>query len=233
MTAPTSMPALKLPGWLDGIDVSEFQGHIDYAKVAAAGFRFAVVRASWGTYVDVMAVQHLAGFRDAGMYAMVYGAARPERGNPRAQAEALLKGMGETYTMAWLDIETHPELPNAQQVDFADEFIEVLENYGALGCGLYSYPWYIGEMQPELGKSNLGRAPLWQAYFGGAQPWVPAWGSSPPVPKPWDRVTLWQYSGGDPGYRVPGVLTGCDRDLFLGTEEELRTKLLGLPPSAP
>jgi len=229
MTAPR--PALGYPNRVDVIDVSEFQRGVDYNAVTAAGFRAAIVRVSWGTYVDVMATRHIAGFRAAGLLVGVYGALRPERRNPREQARALLDGMGDTYTRAFLDIETRGGLSNAELVDAAEQFCDEVDSFGALTCGFYDYPDHEKHLQPELAASSLGSRPLWQAYYGGAQPWVPAWGDVPHVPLPWHFATIWQYSG-DTGYRVPGVPGACDRSLFMGDEAALRA-FFGMPPLTP
>ena len=62
MGAP-ERPALGLSGYVDGIDVSWVQQGINYEKVAAAGFRFAVYKAAEGVSgVDSTALAHAAGF---------------------------------------------------------------------------------------------------------------------------------------------------------------------------
>lgn len=230
MAAP-ERPALGLPGRVDAIDVSEFQRNVDYDAVAAAGFRLAIVRATWGTYIDEMSAVHLAHFRAAGLFVAVYGAARPEKGDPRGQARALVDAMGPTYTRAFLDLETRGGLTNAQLIDFAEQFCAEVDAAGALACGFYDYPDHEKHLQPELASSSLGGRPLWQAYYGGAQPWAPAPGEVPRVPLPWHAATLWQY-GGDTGYRVPGVPGACDRSLFMGDEASLR-EWFGLPDTTP
>lgn len=226
MAAP-ERPALALPGRVDIVDVSQFQAGVDYAKVAAAGFRGAIVRAAWGTAIDAAAAGHMARFRAEGLIVGVYGAARPELKNPRDQARALLRGMGETYTRAFLDLETRGGLSNAELIDFAEQYCDEVDKEGALSCGFYDYPDHELHLQPELAASSLGGRPLWQAFYGGAQPWAPSPDEMPHVSLPWHAATLWQY-GGDTGYRVPGVPGACDRSLFLGDEAAFRA-FFGLP----
>ena len=104
--------------------------------------------------------------------------------------------------------------------------------WGALEPAIYTYPDYAKRLQPELSQSTiLGSCPLWMATYGGHQPWVPGPGFAPYVPLPWTSWALHQYSGNG-GFRVPGVFGDCDRDLFNGTEEDLRA-WLGLPVPAP
>lgn len=222
--------ALRLPGYVDLVDLSEFQAQVDYGRLAAAGFSGAIVRASLGpSYVDRRAAAHLAGVRGAGMIAMVYVAAQPQKGAPRDQARRALDGMGEIYTRCFLDLESRGGLSNAELVDFACVFADEILLAGALRPGFYSYPWFEATLNPDLASSDLAMVmDLWQAYIGGPEPWVPSWGDAPKIPKPWTRGSVWQYSG-DRGYRVPGIAGPCDRDLFVGTLDDLK-RFVGLTP---
>lgn len=224
-------PALGYANRVDGIDVSEFQPLVNYAAVAAAGFRFAMVRVSLGSgYRDPRADTHLEGFRDASMYAIPYAAARPIDGNPEAQADRLWDAMGGTFAGRMvLDLETRGTLTGAQVVDFAERFAERCETFALTEPVLYSYPNFLTTLGASLRSSRLARMPLWLAAFP-YEPWIPPPTFVPVAPPPWIRPTLHQYSG-DRGYRVPGVAGPCDRDLFLGTECELRA-WLGLPSSS-
>lgn len=77
---------------------------------------------------------------------------------------------------------------------------------------IYSFPFFCDERQPYLEQAgeSLSQYPLTLA----------AYPSVLNVPKPWTKVTIHQYVGN--GGRVPGVTTDCDRDRFLGTEDEFR-----------
>lgn len=225
---PPERAALGYPNRLDGLDCSEFQPNIHYPTVAAAGFRFAIVRVALGSgYTDRRAAEHTAGFRDAGMYVLPYAAARPADRDPRPQANRLYDAMGDVYPgRLVLDLETRGNLTNAELVDFAEAFAEECETFGVLEPVLYSYPYYLKELGEELVGSRLARMPLWLASFP-YEPWVPPPTFAPVPPPPWTRVALHQY-GADDGFRVPGVGGACDRDLFMGDEDALRA-WLGLP----
>jgi len=96
---------------------------------------------------------------------------------------------------------------------------------------IYTYPNYSSVHQPHLGNSTLGRYKLFLAAYksvnGVLVPWEPEDGQTPetalgPVyapPKPWSKVTLWQYSG-NKGQRVPGIAGDVDRSCFLGPGAE-------------
>lgn len=224
--------ALGYPDRVDGVDVSQVQQGIVYEKVAAAGFKFAIVKASEGLgYTDPSAQRHLAGFRAAGMHAIAYAFLRPSQGHPREQVRRLWDSMGGTYGRMMLDLETRNETTsNALLVDFAEQAAEEVLSLGALKPGLYSYPDYLRQLQPELARSRLGEAcDLWIACIEGPEPWVPSPTFTPYTPLPWSTWSLHQY-GGDRAFRVPGVPGQCDRNLFNGDETALRA-WLGLPPT--
>jgi lysozyme len=226
-------PALGLPGRLDGIDVSWVQQTIDYAKVAAAGFRFAVYKAAEGLKApDSTALAHAAGFRSVGMYALPYLFLHPAQGAPELQVRNLMRAMGDTWPgRVCLDIETRqaPE-SNLELVRFLELAVEECMRWGVLAPTVYTFPDFARRLQPELSRSEtLGCCPLWMASFP-RQPWAPTPADDPYVPLPWASWSLWQY-GADNGYRVPGVFGDCDRDVFNGDEGAFRA-WLGLPASA-
>lgn len=224
-------PALGYMGRVDGIDVSAVQATIDYAKVAAAGFRFAVVKCSEGlNYEDPCGAKHLAGFRGAGMYAIPYHFLHPAQGSPAQQVRNLVRALGDTWPgRVCLDIETRqaPE-SNEELVRFVELAVDECLHWGVLAPAIYTFPDFARRLQPELSRSAiLGHCPLWMATYAGPMPSVPSPAFTPYVPLPWTSWTLHQYSG-DHGFRVPGVFGDCDRDLFNGNEAQFR-QWLGLP----
>jgi GH25 family lysozyme M1 (1,4-beta-N-acetylmuramidase) len=66
-----------------GIDVSRYQGTIDWAAVARAGKQFAVIRAvssnNSGVYVDPMFEKNYAGAKAAGLRVGVYTTPMPKQ----------------------------------------------------------------------------------------------------------------------------------------------------------
>lgn len=234
---PPERPALGYTDRLDGIDVSYCQQAIDYPKVARAKFKFVVIKMSEGlTGVDPMHARHIEGFRSVGMYVLAYHFMRLGKGSPREQVRKLWESMGDTYVPMCLDFETrNPLLSSQQHVDLMEEAAEEVLVLGALKAKLYTYKWFGETMQPALERSRLAElTDLWFAYYNGRnEPFAPLRDAVPlDVPKPWPRATLWQY-GGNGGYRVPGVPGACDRNLFMGSEEDFRTRMLGLPPLPP
>jgi GH25 family lysozyme M1 (1,4-beta-N-acetylmuramidase) len=223
-----NLGALNIPGFVDGIDVSMLQHPAEYERVREAGFRFCIVKGSEGPrYIDPKAEEHIAGCQAAGLLVGVYGYARP--GDPVAQADNLLKAVGSVWLpRPVLDLEDPSFFAwePSRVVDFAEKFLDRLDTYGAADAVFYTYPSFAAKIQPALSQSSrLARARLWLAqYFSLERPVAPTaknveWAKPP---KPWTQWDMWQYSG-NKGYRVPGVGVDCDRNLFRGTPEELRT----------
>ena len=86
---PTPKPASS-PTRLEGIDVSHWQGTIDWVKVRAAGKRFAYIKASDGhrSSSTTTYVSEPLPAKAAGLYVGAYHFARPDIGCEDAYAEA-------------------------------------------------------------------------------------------------------------------------------------------------
>lgn len=217
-----SVGALRLPGYVDGIDVSSVQRIEDPAAVYAAGFRFAIVKCAEGlTGRDPAYRRHVDALQGAGLHVGAYAYARVSQGDPAAQARHAYDCAtddGRHVVRLVLDLESAPaEWSAAQLVAFASEWLEEARRFGCLPV-LYSYTSFLARMGPAA--HVLARAyPLWLAqYRSVTAPWAPASEADMPRAYPW---ALWQYSG-DKGHRVPGIAGDCDRNLFRGNEAELR-----------
>lgn len=225
MTA-MALDALRYPNMCDGIDVSAVQSIADAAAVAASGFQFAFVKASEGTgYMDPKRLDFLKRLRGAGLLCSVYGFARVSQGNARLQAKTLYDAMGDTFECRTvIDLEAAPDGMSAQAiVDFGEEFADEIASWGIAEPILYTYPSFAQKLQPALAASTrLGMCPLWIAqYRSVTEAWVPPPNGKPIVPKPWLDWAIWQYSGNG-GFRVPGIVGDCDRNLFKGDYAALR-----------
>lgn len=238
MSAP-ERNALRYPGKCDGIDVSNVQGVFSYKAVAEAGFTFATVKASEGvSYCDPKAIEHLKGFRDAGLICNTYTFLRPSQGDARAQVKKAFDCSGDEFPLRLaLDAEGAPDwMVAAEIITFYETCIDETLSNGVLFPELYSFPYFVkSRLMPAIETSALiGMCPYWGAAYGSnTAPWVPGplsepWYPNPPFSKWWKH----QYSGNG-GYRVPGIYGDCDRNLFNGDLAALR-KYYGLvDPDAP
>ena len=207
MSVP-ELPALCLPGYVDGIDVSRVQTITDPAAVYAAGFRFAFAKASEGTgYRDPAARRHLDALSAAGLLVGAYGFARVSLGQPREQARLAYDAAtsdGRHVVRMALDLESCPAgTPWAYLRDFAIEWVDEMRGFGSMPV-LYTMASWLG----PLGATAL-EVPVWVAqYRSTTRAWAPDAASV--LPGVWD---LWQYSG-DGGHRVAGIPQDCDRNLL-------------------
>lgn len=214
--------ALLLPGFVDGIDVSQVQVIPDPDAVYRAGFRFAFVKAAEGLRGrDPAYRRHVDALRGAGLHVGAYAYARVSQGDPAAQARHAYDAAtddGKHVVRLVLDLESAPAEWNAAQlVAFASEWLEEAARFGCLPV-LYSYTSFLSRMGPAA--HVLARAyPLWLAQYRSVkEAWAPA--SEADMPKAYSWAA-WQYSGNG-GYPVPGIAGDCDRNLFRGDEASLR-----------
>jgi GH25 family lysozyme M1 (1,4-beta-N-acetylmuramidase) len=235
MTAETR-PALRYPGYVDGIDVSSVQIVTDPKAVADDGFVFATVKAAEGVfYCDARALENLERLRDVGLICNVYTFLRPGQGRPIEQVQRAFECAGDTFTMRLaLDLESAPDfMTDAGIVNFAEECVDECLQHGALAPEIYLYPDFTRRrLTPALASSKvIGGCPLWMAYYGAGGAWLPPKGFAPWTPKPWTKWTKHQYSGNG-GYRVRGITGDVDRDLFNGDLETFKA-YMGLPNELP
>ena len=151
-----------------GIDVSRYQGSINWSAVAAAGKQFAIVRIGSsnnnGTYVDPYFLQNVNGAHAAGLRvgAYYYTYARTESAVAGELITFLnaLEGLQLEYPV-FVDVEANslttlgkPQLTNL--VKYAMDILNQRKWY----AGWYSYTNYINSY---MNASALANYPLWVA----------------------------------------------------------------------
>ncbi|MEM6662405.1 MAG: GH25 family lysozyme [Pseudomonadota bacterium] len=199
------------PATLRGIDVSHYQGRVDWQKVAASGVRFAYMKATAGhTYVDARFAFNKTASMAAGLYVGAYHFFIPNR-DPLQQAEHFLRTVEVAPGMLppALDLEKH--MKTSGDTSLADKaliWLKRVEN--ATGCRPIVYAsrsfWedYLGE--------PLAGYPLWLAEYG-------KFAVLPKGAKAW---AFWQRSQTG---RVDGIEGHVDLDLFAGGEDSLKVLL--------
>lgn len=213
--------ALRYPGLLDGIDVSQVQTIYDAKAVAAAGFGWATVKASEGVgYCDPRVLTLLAQLHDVGIICNVYSFLRPSQGRAREQVQKAYDCAGDVFPgRLALDLEGAPDGMSPEElVAFAEEAVDECLQHGILLPELYSYPdFYDRRLMPAIARSTvIGQCRWFPADYGPTgKLWVPPPGRAPFLRAPFATWTKWQYSGND-GFRVPGIAGACDRGLFNG-----------------
>jgi lysozyme len=208
----TSQPVTVCAGGstVQGVDVSVYQGSIDWTKVKASGRGFGIARVSDGTAnPDSTFAANWSGMKAAGVVRGAYQFFRASV-DPTAQANLLLDAIGTLEP---------GDLPPMADVEVMD---------GESGATL------VANLATWLGvvKAKTGRTPLiysapgfWDALpntgqFAGDTLVVANWQvNCPDTPTPWTNWTFWQYA--DDG-SVPGISGAVDLDEFNGTLAQLQ-----------
>lgn len=167
-----------------GIDVSRWQGTIDWRKVAQAGYRFAFVRASIGdTYTDPSFFVNWKGAQNAGILVSAYHVVTPDVA-PKAQ-------IGHFFEI--LD-DREPDLPLALDVERNDRLGRVSVTTSIRGC--------IEEVQRRSGEAPMIYTArwFWDKYLSASSEWarydlwVASYTSEPVMPRDWRGWRFWQYT---------------------------------------
>lgn len=220
---------------LKGIDVSAYQGTVDWKKVKDAGFEFAYIKVTEGiSYASPTWREQKAGASAAGLLVGAYHFDRP--GRPALdQVGHFLQVSGTDWDIphAWdTEVMSGSDTLPVNQDKRIRGALEALEDCTGIVPVLYSFPGFWANLG-ALGRDHFyEKYPLWIAhylYMGKDKRIVNACQapchssgptySKPMIPAPWKKYTIWQVHGDDG--RVPGVRGACDINVFNGTREDL------------
>lgn len=194
------------------IDISHHNGDVDLQQAAAAGILGVIQKATQGQgFVDPTFATNRQKAQDAGLLFGAYHFATG--GDGVLQAEHFLATVGDVSNILLvLDLEANPVGPDMSLED-ARAFVTHVNAVTGRFPGLYS-----GNFIKE--KLGAGSDPvLSQCWL-----WLAQYGPTPVVPVNWPTWTMWQYTDGAVGpepHAVPGI-GRCDRDMFNGSEQQLR-----------
>jgi len=212
---PTGYSTTVCPGTTiqRGLDVSYYQGTINWSSVKSAGKQFVFIRVSDGTgFVDPNFGTYWAGAKAVGLTVGAYQYFRPS-GDPIAQADLMVNkiqaaGYASTDIPPVIDVETTEGLSASTVLSRVNSWLSRVQSRTGRQPVLYTSPGFwnsIGAPQPT---------PL--PYL-----WVANWGvSCPTLPAPWGRLRFWQYT--DTG-TVSGVSGSVDLDEYNGSLTEMRS----------
>jgi GH25 family lysozyme M1 (1,4-beta-N-acetylmuramidase) len=213
--APATMPPPADAGAL-GVDVADHQhpggAAIDWPQVAAAGYKFAFIKATEGDYyANPYYAADLAQAKAAGLYATEYHFAIPNVSDGASQADYAVgngsyAAVGRTLPLA-LDIEYNPYGPEcyglstAQMAAWVAAFTTEVQRLTGQPPIIYSTAdWWD---TCTGGSTAFGADPLWIAGYTSG---------SPPMPAGWGNWTFWQYTSRG---SVPGITGHVDLSYFL------------------
>ncbi len=200
---------------LQGIDVSNHRGIVDWHAVAAAGYTFAFAKASEGTtFSDNYFSRNWYGMRAAGLTRGAYHFARPSAHTAASEAAWFIAVMKENGgllpgDLVALDMEDTNVGPEWNLDEWVMDWMMEVEEALHVRPILYTGDWYAVPHGLVKGTA-LDAYPLWLAHYSASPPALVASAG---------KFLFWQHSNTG---KVPGVSGNCDLDRFFGTVEELR-----------
>jgi GH25 family lysozyme M1 (1,4-beta-N-acetylmuramidase) len=201
-----------------GIDVSKWQGDVDWAQVGSSTTRYVIMRATIGDTattprsIDPKYFEYLAAATANGLVVGAYHRAHVGRAPNDAVNEAdhfvdnAQVAAGDVLPV--LDIEQTHGLDVEEMRDWVRAWVQRVRARTGVLPMIYSSPYFW--------RTNMGDAtwfadhgyPLWIAHWGASSPSVPAgnWGGH--------GWTFWQWTATG---SVPGIVGDVDRDRFNGS----------------
>jgi lysozyme len=204
-----------------GIDVSYYQGTIDWNAVKNDGVKYAFIRVSDGlNTIDTKFSANWSGSRNAGIYHGAYQFFRPSQ-DAIAQADLLLSKIGSTIAA--------DDLPPVIDVEASDGL-----SASAVAAGVHAWVEHVTAVlgrrpiiytgkyfwQDSVGDADETASPLWHAQYTSA--------ACPNIADAWPNWAIWQYSSTG---SVDGIAGNVDMDRWNGDLASLQA-FLG-PPTPP
>ena len=151
---------------IKGIDISHYQGNINFTKVKADGYEFVFIKATEGNnYKDPMFETNFNNAKAAGLKVGAYHFGRFESiADAKAEAQFFLQTVkGKTFSYpVVLDLEVDKyNLTDKVLTDATIAFLETLENAGYFAM-LYSGKYFL---ENELEDERLKPYALWVARY--------------------------------------------------------------------
>ena len=205
-----------------GIDVSKWQGTINWASVKAAGVKFAIIRVSDGTgYLDGKFAANWAGAKAQGILRGAYQFFRSNQ-DPTAQANVLLDALathGAGELPAVIDVETTDGQSAATIASRVGTWLTRVTQQTGKKPIIYTggYFW-----ESNVQTSAYAGYPLWIAH----------WTSGcPSIPSVWSDWKFHQYSATG---SVSGISGDVDLNKFNGSLAQLQAFAgVTVTPAAP
>ncbi|MGH2935179.1 MAG: GH25 family lysozyme [Gaiellaceae bacterium] len=206
--------------YANGVDVSHYQGLINWTQVAGNAYRFTFAKATEGfTLDDATYPVNRAGAEGMGLRFGAYDFGRPSGSGPAtitasaiAQADHFLSfaqpQTGELPPV--LDLEVTGNLSPASLVQWASAFMNEVKARTGVSGFIYASPNFWKTKLSDTSSFALGGYRLWVAHWTSkGAPSVPAgnWGGL--------GWTFWQWTD---CAKVPGFLKCVDGDRFSGPD---------------
>lgn len=187
---------------ISGIDVSSYQGQIDWKTMKQRGYDFTFIKATEGqSWVDKCFMANWVGAKLAGLATGAYHFFHPAQdvGNQVHQFLTTMGDLRDGDLPPVLDWEITNNIDPDKQKQAAMKWLTDVEKALGVVPIIYGSPSFFEDLGDLSAFSRFG---LWIAHYGVASPIVPA---------PWKDYLFWQTNS----------IRGLDYDSFNGTEEEL------------
>ena len=186
----------------EGIDVSSWQGEIDFSQVKASGIEVVYIKSSEGfRSVDSYFEQNYANAKNAGLkvgfYHYVTARSVEDAVKQAKFFVSTISGKNPDCKLA-MDFESFGSLGREEINQIALTFMQTVKNVSGKDVIIYSDEYNAN----STFESNLAIYPLWVAQYEV---------SEPTVREHWGHWAGWQYT--DRG-EVPGISSYVDRDKF-------------------
>ena len=196
---------------VEGIDVSYYQGAVDWPAVKRAGKVFAIARVSDGTRVrDTQFARNWRNMKAAGLVRGVYQFFRPAQ-DPTEQANLLIEqvraagGFEASDLPPVIDVESQDGVSAATLQARMHTWLQRVE--AATGQRPIIY---TANFMSSLVGNGFTAYPLWVANYGA---------TCPLMPSNWAQWKFWQYSSTG---RVAGISGNVDVNKWNGTLAQLQ-----------
>ncbi|KAI0656967.1 glycoside hydrolase family 25 protein [Cubamyces menziesii] len=221
ITVATASPTPQKRANPQGIDISHYQGTVNFNTVKANGLSFVYIKATEGTsYTDPDFSSHYTGATNAGLIRGGYHFAHPDESSGATQANFFLAHGGgwssDGITLPGaLDIEYNPSgaecygLSASAMVSWIRDFSNTYHS----STGVYPVIYTTTDWWTTCTGNSAAFAstnPLWIARYASSIGTLPAG---------WSYTTFWQYADSGPN---PG-----DQDEFNGSLDGLKKLALG------
>lgn len=203
----------------EGIDVSSYQGNIDFRRVKEDGIEVVYIKASEGTtYIDPYLEQNYRNAKENGIKVGLYHYvnARTEAQAREEAAFFVKRASGKNLDCKLaMDFEVFGNLNKTEINRVGLAFLQEVERLSGKQAILYSNAYTAS----NIWSGENTKYPLWAAEYGTDRPYNSG---------TWDSWAGWQYT--DVG-RVNGIIGYVDRDKF--TKEVFLDDTSVVPPVEP
>ncbi len=197
-----------------GIDVSHYQGTVDWNAVAAAGNTFAFTKATESnTITDQYFAKNWPAMKGAGLLRGAYHFFRAGV-DASAQAKLFLSVVKPSAgdLPAVLDIEVAGSSSNSAIISGISVWLDAVAQAIGRPPIIYTSPGFWNAHM----NGQFGSYPLWVAHYTSAP--------NPTIPNGWKQYTFWQYTQSG---TVNGVSGSVDRNRFNGDLAALQGLVIG------